>query len=111
MLEGSDEEEADEPSGQEETLTVARNGTEAGGSGTPVDSESIEDQKMAWLQAEGPDKPKGVPLRCLLCKNKLLVSCGMSLSRKRETFRSTHVFGCLLTYGCVCRCVSAASDQ
>eukprot|EP00892_Ulva_mutabilis_P008713 jgi/Ulvmu1/6213/UM028_0069.1 len=39
-----------------------------------VDPAAVEEQKAAWLQASQGTSIKGTPLRCLLCKNKLLVN-------------------------------------
>jgi hypothetical protein len=68
MLEASDEVGQGELPASK--LTVNR----ASRSAKAINNEALEDQKMAWLQAEPSEKPNGVPLRCLLCKAKLLVS-------------------------------------
>ena len=75
MLESRDEEEDEEADGQL-TPGADTNRSHPSGGGKAIDPEALDDQKMAWLQAEGSERPKGVPLRCLLCKNKLLISSG-----------------------------------
>lgn len=80
MLEGSDEEADEDADGQLTKPGVDANRSHPSSDDDTIDPAALEDQKMAWLQAAGSERPKGIPLRCLLCKNKLLVSSGTLLN-------------------------------
>lgn len=72
MLDLNESEEHDGQVREQETVDAAT--AIRAGTIQQVNRDAVDEQKAIWLQAPEGITVKGIPLRCLLCKNKLLVN-------------------------------------